>query len=61
MSEAEWNERKGEWLASDADLEYIMSLMQSETSPGKYASWIAAPRAGINGQAGDFEYVKLAA
>jgi benzoyl-CoA 2,3-dioxygenase component B len=61
VSETEWNERKDEWLASDADLEYILSLMQSETSPGKYASWIAAPRAGINGQAGDFEYVKLVA
>jgi benzoyl-CoA 2,3-dioxygenase component B len=61
VSETEWNERKDEWLASDADLEYILSLMQPETNPGKYASWIAVPRAGINGQAGDFEYVKLVA
>ena len=61
VSESEWNERKDEWLASDTDLEYILSLMQQETRPGKYAGWIAAPRAGINGQPGDFEYVKLAA
>jgi len=61
ISEAEWNDRKYEWFASDADLEYILSLMQLQTIPGKYASWIAAPRAGINGQPGDFEYVKLAA
>jgi benzoyl-CoA 2,3-dioxygenase component B len=61
VSETEWHERKYEWLATDADLEYILSLMQPETSPGKFANWIAAPRAGINGQPGDFEYVKLAA
>jgi len=61
VSEEEWNDRKDEWLASDADLAYILSLMQPETTPGKYASWISAPRAGINGQPGDFEYVKVAA
>ncbi len=61
ISESEWQERKGEWLASDADLEYILSLMELENTPGKFANWIAAPRAGINGQPGDFEYVKVAA
>ena len=61
VTESEWHGRKGEWLASESDLQYILSLMQQETTPGRYASWIAAPRAGINGQPGDFEYVKLAA
>ena len=61
IGESEWHERKDEWLASGSDLQYILSLMQQVTTPGKYASWIAAPRAGINGQPGDFEYVKLAA
>lgn len=61
VPEGEWHDRKHEWLASDADLEYILSLMQLETTPGKYANWISAPRAGINGKPGDFEYVKLAA
>ena len=61
ISETEWLERKDEWLASDADLEYILSLMKQETTPGKFANWIAAPRAGINGKPGDFEYVKLVA
>ena len=61
ISEDEWNERNEEWLPSDADLEYILSLMQTETAPGEYARWIAAPRAGINGQTGNFEYVKLVA
>ncbi|MFQ5634399.1 MAG: benzoyl-CoA 2,3-epoxidase subunit BoxB [Gammaproteobacteria bacterium] len=61
VPESEWQERKHEWLASDADLEYILSLMVPETRRGKYANWIAPPRAGINGKPGDFEYVKLAA
>ena len=61
VSESEWNGRQDEWLASDTDLEYILSLMEQETTPGKYAGWISAPRAGINGQPGEFEYVKLAA
>ncbi|MDH3351343.1 MAG: benzoyl-CoA 2,3-epoxidase subunit BoxB [Gammaproteobacteria bacterium] len=61
VPEGEWHDRKHEWLASDSDLEYILSLMQLQTTPGKYANWISAPRAGINGKPGDFEYVKLAA
>jgi benzoyl-CoA 2,3-dioxygenase component B len=61
VSESEWQDRKDEWLASESDLEYILSLMRQETTPGKFSPWIAAPRAGINGQPGEFEYVKLAA
>ena len=61
MSAGDWNEHKDEWLASDSDLEYILSLMQQVTEPGKFAGWIAPPRAGINGMVGNFEYVKLAA
>ncbi len=61
ISETEWNDRQTEWLPDDSDLQFILSLMQQTTEPGKYANWIAAPRAGINGQPGDFEYVKVAA
>lgn len=61
ISETEWNERKDEWLASDSDLEYILSLMVQVTEPGKFAGWVAPPKAGINGMTGNFEYVKLAA
>jgi len=61
IAESEWQDRNSEWLPSESDLEYILSLMQQETGIGKYAPWIAPPRAGINGQPGDFEYVKLAA
>jgi len=61
IAESEWQDRNSEWLPSESDLEYILSLMQQETGIGKYAPWIAPPKAGINGQPGDFEYVKLAA
>jgi benzoyl-CoA 2,3-epoxidase subunit B len=33
--------------------------MRPVTEPGIYASWIAPPKAGIDGKPGDFEYVKL--
>ena len=48
-------------MPSEADMSYILSLMEPCTEPGKFAGWIAPPRAGINGMPGDFEYVKLAA
>ena len=48
------------WLSSDADNKFINSLMKPCTQAGAYASWIAPPARGINNQAGDFEYVKIA-
>jgi benzoyl-CoA 2,3-dioxygenase component B len=35
--------------------------MEQVIEPGKFAHWIAPPRAGINGKPGDFEYVRIAA
>ena len=61
VSETEWSGRQGEWMPSEADMGYILSLMEPCREPGKFANWIAPPRAGINGMPGDFEYVKLAA
>ena len=61
LTESEWSRRHGEWLPSEADLEYMLSLMKPTFEPGEFSSWIAPPRAGINGQPGDYEYVKLAA
>ena len=61
VSEAEWLARHDEWLPCDEDLQYILSLMEAKTEPGQFAGWISPPRAGINGQPGDFEYVKMAA
>ena len=54
-----WEAQMAEWLPTKADGEFIQSLMKPCYDPGRYASWIAPPKVGINNQAGDFEYVKL--
>ena len=53
-------ERRGDFLPSDGDRDFIESLMQPESEPGKFASWIAPPKVGIDNKPGDFEYVKIA-
>jgi len=58
LSQAEWDAHKHEWLPTQADEAYVQSLMKPVTEPGKFASWIAPPARGINGQPVDFEYVK---
>jgi benzoyl-CoA 2,3-dioxygenase component B len=50
---------KHEWLPSEGDQAYIMSLMQGVYHPGKMAAWIAPPDRGINNNPVDYEYVKL--
>ncbi len=59
MSEDEWQARHLQWLPNDADMKFIDSLMKPCRERGKYASWIAPPRVGINNLTGDFEYVKI--
>ncbi|KPP85996.1 MAG: benzoyl-CoA oxygenase, B subunit [Rhodobacteraceae bacterium HLUCCO07] len=56
---AEYDEGMKKWLPSHADGDYIQSLMKPVYEPGKYASWIAPPKVGIDNKPGDFEYVKL--
>jgi benzoyl-CoA 2,3-dioxygenase component B len=56
---ASWSARASEWLPDETDHEYVGSLMQQVTEPGKFAGWIAPPRLGINRQPLDFPYVKL--
>jgi len=58
ISEEEYERRRGEWLPSAADREYIQSLMKPVSEPGKIAAWIAPPTRGINGQPFEFEYVR---
>jgi benzoyl-CoA 2,3-epoxidase subunit B len=60
QSQEEWQRRRDQFLPTNADNLFIESLMQPVTEPGGFASWIAPPRAGIDGQPGNFEYVKLA-
>jgi benzoyl-CoA 2,3-dioxygenase component B len=61
VGDAEWQKKKDEYLPSSADKDFIESLMQPETTPGKFAGWIAPPKTGIDNKSGDFEYVKIAA
>jgi benzoyl-CoA 2,3-dioxygenase component B len=60
LTDAQWTERRGEFLPSDGDRDFIESLMKPESEPGKFASWIAPPKVGIDNKPGDFEYVKIA-
>lgn len=59
LDEAEWKRRVGEWMPTDADREYVASLMQPVRSAGKMANWIAPPASGIHNKPVDFEYVRL--
>ena len=57
LSDAEWERRKGEWLPTAVDKAFVASLMHPVYEPGKIASWLEAPRNGINGKPFDYEYV----
>jgi benzoyl-CoA 2,3-dioxygenase component B len=59
ITEEEFERRRGEWLPTMEDREYVRSLMHPVTEPGKIANWIAPPAAGIKGRPFDFEYVRL--
>jgi benzoyl-CoA 2,3-dioxygenase component B len=54
-----WQARRDQWLPTQADEDYLLSLMKPETEKGKYADWIAPPKQGIDKKPGDFEYVAL--
>jgi benzoyl-CoA 2,3-dioxygenase component B len=58
VTQAEWDDRRVEWLPSDTDQAFVESLMVPVVERGKFASWIAPPARGINGNPVDFEYVR---
>jgi benzoyl-CoA 2,3-dioxygenase component B len=58
VSQAEWDARRAEWLPTPADQAFVESLMVPVVERGKFASWIAPPPRGINGNPVDFEYVR---
>jgi benzoyl-CoA 2,3-dioxygenase component B len=60
LDQAAWENRKAEWLPSSADGDFIAGLMRPVIEPGKFASWIAPPKVGIDNKPGEFEYVKVA-
>jgi benzoyl-CoA 2,3-dioxygenase component B len=58
LSEAEWEAQRGAWLPTEADRAYVQSLMTPVVERARFASWIAPPARGINGQPIDFDYVR---
>ncbi len=61
ISDADWRKVRDDYLPSSEDFEFLTSLMKPELEPGKYAGWIAAPKVGIDGKPGEFEYVRISA
>ncbi|HEV7823055.1 MAG TPA: benzoyl-CoA 2,3-epoxidase subunit BoxB, partial [Burkholderiales bacterium] len=59
IDDTAWNKRKGEWLPSTDDGDFIAGLMTPVTGTGEFASWISPPKVGIDNKPGDFEYVKI--
>ncbi len=59
IDESTWAANRDNWLPTEADEAYVLSLMKPVTEPGKMANWIAAPTKGINNLPGEFEYVRL--
>ncbi len=55
----EWRRRRCEWLPSDEDHAYLLSIMADPVfEPGRFANYIAPPRRGIHHQSIGFEYVR---
>lgn len=59
VSEAEWQQRAGEWLPTDGDRAFVGSLMGRVVEPGRFANWIAPPPRGIDNHPLDFTYVRF--
>jgi benzoyl-CoA 2,3-epoxidase subunit B len=59
VTKEQWDAKKDEWLPSDADKAFVLSLMQKPIyDPKQMAHWIAAPKQGIKGRPVEFEYVR---
>ena len=59
VSAAEWNARHAAWIPTEADKNFVKSLMRPVTAPGKMAAWVAPPERGINNLPVEYEYVRL--
>jgi benzoyl-CoA 2,3-dioxygenase component B len=59
VTDAQWADKKNDWLPSPEDFAFVGSLMGRVVDPGKFAGWIAPPVMGINRQPVDFEYVRF--
>ena len=59
ISKEEFDANRANWMPSEADREFVESLMVRVTERGKMANWVAPPSRGVHGQDVDYEYVKL--
>ncbi|MBI4291048.1 MAG: benzoyl-CoA 2,3-epoxidase subunit BoxB [Betaproteobacteria bacterium] len=60
VSEAEWTHHSRDWLPTQADRDFVVTLMGRVTEAGKYANWISPPARGVDNKPADFEYVRFA-
>ncbi|HWL86840.1 MAG TPA: benzoyl-CoA 2,3-epoxidase subunit BoxB [Polyangiaceae bacterium] len=61
ISAEEFARQKDEWLPSEKDKEFVISLMQKPIFDTKeMANWIAPPKLGIKGRPVNFDYVRRA-
>jgi benzoyl-CoA 2,3-dioxygenase component B len=59
IAEDEWQRRKGDWLPTAADTEYLKSVQASPVyDRARFANYIAPPLRGVNQKPIDFEYVR---
>jgi benzoyl-CoA 2,3-dioxygenase component B len=59
LTKEDFDSKKAGWLPSDADKEFVKSLMTRPIYDTKQmANWISAPKQGIKGRPIDFEYVR---
>ena len=59
LGKDEWAARRGSWLPTDDDRDYVISLMSPVYEPGRMAGWIAPPARGINTRPVEYDYVRL--
>jgi benzoyl-CoA 2,3-epoxidase subunit B len=59
IDEATWRKKAGEWLPTADDRAQVAALMLPQHEPGKFASWIAPPAAGINDLPVEYDYVRF--
>ncbi|MEU1548331.1 benzoyl-CoA 2,3-epoxidase subunit BoxB [Nocardia sp. NPDC005745] len=59
LTEEQWRAHADEWLPTEADRAKVAELMVPHYEPGDFAGWIAPPKAGINDQPVEFDYVHL--
>ena len=59
LTPEQWERRQSEWLPSEADKDYLKSIMVKPVfEPGVFANYIAPPRRGVNRMPANFRYVR---